>query len=97
MIERKAYQEADFCIAFDGKKQGCRICQRDLVRYRYIGSNPEILACYGSVRKPREKLDFLADIVENGRSVWIADSKDRWSASVSARDKRTMSLTLVKS
>ena len=49
-----------------------------LERLRYLGSKPEILACYGSSRFDGEKPDFLADAVEDGQLVWVVDVKDGW-------------------
>lgn len=65
-------------VTVETRKSVCPICQHDLERLRYLGSNPAILACNGSSRFGSGKLDFLADAVEDGQLVWVVDERVGW-------------------
>lgn len=65
-------------VTVEVRRRVCPICQHDLESLRYVGGNPDILACYGSRRRVgmREKLDFLADAFEGGASVWVVEVRE---------------------
>jgi hypothetical protein len=62
-------------VSPEAKRTVCPICQHDLVKLRYFGDNPEVRACYSMVLGSCGRVGFVADMVEDGREVWVVDDK----------------------
>lgn len=58
-------------VTVEYKKSVCPICQHELVEHLYCGRKRDVLDVLSSDRSSCGKREFLADLEEDGRRVWV--------------------------
>lgn len=62
------------------RKALCPICKHELIEHWYQGSNPRILAILRSDRSSCKTRWGYADLIEDGRAVWVERVKKSWGS-----------------